>query len=214
MSSQSMLRLPAALGPAHWPLEASRARRAGTCRRSRTARSVGGVEGASSSDSDPNRVGGDRPPPLKGSPNHFFLNPRRALPAAGGGWGPGGRAGLAFGTISHCWGRVGAGGTGGMAAEEPEQATERCTTPPTPHPCPLLGKRKALLATVTALGLNVIRLLSRGTKTRVDALLEERGLHLPEPGDEEAARERCGLPWANCHSSLPACLRLPHWLSL
>lgn len=57
--------------------------------------------------------------------------------------------------------------------------------------------------TVSTVSLNVIRLLSKGMKDRVDALLGERGLHLPGPGEEGATplSIRC-CDW--CHKATAA----------
>ena len=77
-------------------------------------------------------------------------------------------------------------GTGGMAAEEGLESMDIDRPRETQPPCSLCGKRKPLSATVAAVGLHVIRLLSKDMKDKVEALLEGRGLHLPEPGEEGA----------------------------
>uniref|UniRef100_A0A7S2W1I1 Uncharacterized protein n=1 Tax=Rhizochromulina marina TaxID=1034831 RepID=A0A7S2W1I1_9STRA len=73
-----------------------------------------------------------------------------------------------------------------MAAEEPEQVTESMEVDGPEPPCPVCGEMNVLTPTVSTVGLHVIRLLSKGMKDKVDALLESRGLHLPEPGEKGA----------------------------
>jgi len=57
--------------------------------------------------------------------------------------------------------------------------------PPSPWqpPCPVCGREVKLDLCISAVPLDVIRLLSEGMRDKVDALLGERGLQLPRPGE-------------------------------